>query len=195
MTSTIHNSHSSKLTHKLHDVMVRLAITRPHFDPDVFIQQQSLLHNGANLAEISHGLTVDAIAATTRKSVSAGVAGSSAAAAYSTHAPSSPAMSSIAGHRVSNAPAPRAREDSSERTHALNATRSHDTMSMLSKRSSVPSMSIADTSFDRSMVPAHKEYLARIGFGGFGRAITFDGNTVQWRELAELTSMVVDQML
>ncbi|KAJ1799798.1 Ras GTPase activating protein ira2 [Coemansia sp. RSA 2399] len=198
MTSTIHNSHSSKLTHKLHDVMVRLAITRPHFDPDVFIQQQSLLHNGANLAEISHGLTVDAIAATTRKSVSAAAAGSSAVAAavaYSTHAPSSPAMSSIAGHRVSNAPPARTREDSSERTHALNATRSHDTMSMLSKRSSVPSMGIADSSFDRSMVPAHKEYLARIGFGGFGRAIAFDGNTVQWRELAELTSMVVDQML
>ncbi|KAJ2553920.1 Ras GTPase activating protein ira2, partial [Coemansia sp. RSA 1933] len=195
MSSTIHNSHSSKLTHKLHDIMVRLAITRPHFDPDVFIQQQSLLHNGANLADISHGLTVDAIAATTtttRKSVSA-VAGSGVA--YSMHAPSSPAMSSIAGHRASNAPPPRAREDSSDRTHALNSTRSHDTMSMLSKRSSVPSMGHADTSFDRCMVPAHKEYLARIGFAGFGRAIAFDGNMAQWRELSELTSLVVDQML
>ncbi|KAJ2126845.1 hypothetical protein IW136_006566, partial [Coemansia sp. RSA 678] len=34
LTSSITNSHSSKLTHMLHDVMVRLAITRPNFDPD-----------------------------------------------------------------------------------------------------------------------------------------------------------------
>ncbi|KAJ2377286.1 hypothetical protein GGI05_006888, partial [Coemansia sp. RSA 2603] len=72
MSTTMNNSHNSKLTHKLHDVMVRLAIVRPHFDPDLFIQQQSLLQqkNGGsgNLADIAHSLTVEAIASTTRKS-------------------------------------------------------------------------------------------------------------------------------
>ncbi|KAJ2518205.1 Ras GTPase activating protein ira2 [Coemansia sp. RSA 1939] len=205
MSSTIHGgsygASGSKLTHKLHDVMVRLAITRPHFDPDVFIQQQSLLHPGtgtANLADVAHGLTVEAVAATTtntRKSVGA-VAGAVSGTA--------------ASHRVSNAPPARGRDDSSDRTHALNSTRSHETMSMLSRRSSSHSVSGMNnqhghnnnnhnsshgSSFDRSMVPAHKDYLARIGFGGFGRVIAFDGNMAQWRELAELTSLVVDQML
>ncbi|KAJ2745925.1 hypothetical protein H4S06_005281, partial [Coemansia sp. BCRC 34490] len=163
--------------------------------------QQSLLHPGtgaANLADVAHGLTVEAVAATTtntRKSVGA-VAGAVSGTA--------------ASHRVSNAPPARGRDDSSDRTHALNSTRSHETMSMLSRRSSSHSVSGMNnqhghnnnnhnsshgSSFDRSMVPAHKDYLARIGFGGFGRVIAFDGNMAQWRELAELTSLVVDQML
>ncbi|KAJ1989019.1 Ras GTPase activating protein ira2 [Coemansia umbellata] len=203
MSSAIHNSHSSKLIHKLHDVMVRLAITRPHFDPDVFIQQQSLLHNGANLADIAHGLTVDAVAATTRKSVSAAVASSNAAAAaaaaaaYSALSPVSPSpvSSSIAGHRISNAPPARNREDSSERTNMLHNAQSQETMSMLSKQSSTHSIGNQDTSFERSMVPAHREYMGRIGFGGMGRVIVFGGSITQWRELAELASLVVDQML
>ncbi|KAI9502459.1 hypothetical protein BX070DRAFT_226203, partial [Coemansia spiralis] len=148
------------LIHKLHDVM-----------------QQSLLHNGANLADIAHGLTVDAVAATTRKSVSAAVASSNAAAAaaaaaaYSALSPVSPSpvSSSIAGHRISNAPPARNREDSSERTNMLHSAQSQETM---------------NTSFERSMVPAHREYMGRIGFGGMGRVI-----------LAELASLVVDQML
>ncbi|KAJ2251649.1 hypothetical protein GGH98_003247, partial [Coemansia sp. RSA 454] len=178
LTSSITNSHSSKLTHMLHDVMVRLAITRPNFDPDVFIQQQSLLHNTGNMADIAHSLTIDAIAATTRKSVSAFA-----------HAAPATAMPS----RVSNVPSPRVRDDSDRPIRV--STRSQDGVSMMSKQSSTPSLPIADSSFDRGMVPAHKEYLARIGFGGLGRAITFDGSMAQWRELAELASLVVDQML
>ncbi|KAJ2795767.1 hypothetical protein H4R20_005764 [Coemansia guatemalensis] len=188
LTSTMLNSQSSKLTHILHNVMVRLAITRPNFDPDVFIHQQSLLHNNpTTLADISHSLTIEAIAATTRKSVSAA----------HTHAPASPAIpaATAAGTRVSNLPPARVREDSSDRSHLRNSTaRSQDAASVLSKQSSTPSLANAD-SFDRSMVPAHKEYLARIGFGGLGRVISFDGGMSQWREMAELASLVVDQML
>ncbi|KAJ2813082.1 Ras GTPase activating protein ira2, partial [Coemansia furcata] len=197
MSSIMHNSHSSKLTHKLHDVMVRLAITRPHFDPDVFIQQQSLLQaNGATLADIAHSLTVDAIASTTRKSVSAAMAASSGVAAFSPHTPASPAINS---HRASSnavlPPPTRSREESSERPTLLSNVRSQDTMSMMSKQSSTPSLGSPESSFDRAMVPAHKEYLSRIGFGGLGRVIIFESNLVHWRELAELTSLVVDQML
>ncbi|KAJ2358870.1 Ras GTPase activating protein ira2 [Coemansia sp. RSA 2618] len=184
LTSSIVNSHSSKLTHMLHDVMVRLAITRPHFDPDVFIQQQSLLHNAGNMADIAHGLTIDAIAATTRKSVSN----------FAHAAPAAALPLPATAHRVSNAPPPRKREDSSERNIRA-STRSQDGVSMVSKQSSSPSLANNDSSFDRSMVPAHKEYLGRIGFGGLGRVIAFDGSMVQWRELAELASLVVDQML
>ncbi|KAJ2052417.1 hypothetical protein H4S04_001354 [Coemansia sp. S16] len=196
MSSTMHNSHSSKLTHKLHDVMVRLAITRPHFDPDVFIQQQSILQvAGATLADIAHSLTVDAIASTTRKSVSAAVAANSGVAAFSTPLPASPA---IANHRASSnaglPPPTRSREDSSERPTLISNVRSQDTMSMMSKQSS-SSLGSPESSFDRAMVPAHREYLARIGFGGLGRVIVFESNLSHWRELAELTSLVVDQML
>ncbi|KAJ1821439.1 Ras GTPase activating protein ira2 [Coemansia sp. RSA 2598] len=187
--STTMNSHNSKLTHKLHDVMVRLAIVRPHFDPDLFIQQQSLLQQQAGgtgaLTDIAHSLTVEAIAATTRKSV--GATGHVGAL--------SPTATGAASHRVSNAPPTRGREDSSDR-NPVSSTRSHDAASMMSKQSSTPSLGNPEgSSFDRSMVPAHKEYLARIGFGGLGRAIVFDGNMVQWRELSELASLVVDQML
>ncbi|KAJ2889505.1 hypothetical protein GGI21_006548, partial [Coemansia aciculifera] len=180
MSSTMHNSHSSRLTHKLHDVMVRLAITRPHFDPDVFIQQQSLLQaNGATLADIAHGLTIDSIASTTRKSVSAAVAAAHASAFSSPMTPASPA---IIGHRSSSnavlppPPPTRSREDSSERPTLISNVRSQDTMSMMSKHSSSPSLGSPESSFDRAMVPAHKEYLSRIGFGGLGRAIVFESN-------------------
>ncbi|KAJ2606891.1 Ras GTPase activating protein ira2 [Coemansia sp. RSA 1722] len=188
--STTMNSHNSKLTHKLHDVMVRLAIVRPHFDPDLFIQQQSLLQQqsggAGGLADIAHSLTVEAIAATTRKSVGAG--GGHVGAL-------SPTATGAVGHRVSNAPPTRGREDSSDR-NPVSSTRSQDTISMMSKQSSTPSLGNPEGStFDRSMVPAHKEYLSRIGFGGLGRVIVFEGNMVQWRELAELASLVVDQML
>ncbi|KAJ2741694.1 hypothetical protein GGI20_005013 [Coemansia sp. BCRC 34301] len=197
MSSTMHNSHSSKLTHKLHGVMVRLAITRPHFDPDVFIQQQCLLQaNGATLTDIAHSLTIDSIASTTRKSVSAAMAAANAGAFSSPLTPASPA---IAGHRSSSSavlpPPTRSREDSSERPSLINNVRSQDTMSMMSKHSSSPSLGSPESSFDRAMVPAHKEYLSRIGFGGLGRVIVFESNIVHWRELAELTSLVVDQML
>ncbi|KAJ2617135.1 Ras GTPase activating protein ira2 [Coemansia sp. RSA 1365] len=186
LNSTMINSHSSKLTHIMHNVMVRLAITRPNFDPDVFIHQQSLLHNNpTTLSDISHSLTIDAIAATTRKSVSA----------VHTHSSAIPAVPAAAGSRVSNLPPARVREDSSDRSHLRSSTgRSQDAASMLSKQSSSPSLAHAD-SFDRSMVPAHKEYLTRIGFGGLGRVISFDGGMTQWREMAELASLVVDQML
>ncbi|KAJ2748274.1 hypothetical protein GGI19_006186, partial [Coemansia pectinata] len=197
MSSIMHNNHSSKLTHKLHDVMVRLAITRPHFDPDVFIQQQGLLQAaGATLADIAHSLTVDAIASTTRKSVSAAVAASSGVAAFSS--PLIPASPAIANHRASSnavlPPPTRSREDSSERPTLISNVRSQDTMSMMSKQSS-SSLGSPESSFDRAMVPAHREYLSRIGFGGLGRVIVFESNLVHWRELAELTSLVVDQML
>ncbi|KAJ2481254.1 Ras GTPase activating protein ira2 [Coemansia sp. RSA 2320] len=180
MTSAMHSSHSSKLTHKLHDVMVRLVITRPHFDPDVFIQQQTLLQlssgtgvPAATLADIAHSLTVDAIASTTRKSV--GIV----------------------------PPPPRSREDSAERPSMLANVRSQDTISLVSKQSSSPSFAnnnigshhSPESSFDRAMVPAHREYLSRIGFGGLGRVIVFESSMPHWRELAELASLVVDQML
>ncbi|KAJ2855048.1 Ras GTPase activating protein ira2 [Coemansia erecta] len=198
--STTMNSHNSKLTHKLHDVMVRLAIVRPHFDPDMFIQQQSLLQQQSGaagaLADIAHSLTVEAIAATTRKSVGTTTSAATAAAGGGGHVGSlSPTATGAVGHRVSNAPPTRSREDSTDR-NPISSTRSQDTVSMMSKQSSNPSLGNPEaSSFDRSMVPAHKEYLARIGFGGLGRAIVFDGNMVQWRELAELASLVVDQML
>ncbi|KAJ2367770.1 hypothetical protein IW150_005585, partial [Coemansia sp. RSA 2607] len=122
-----------------------------------------------------------AIASTTRKSVGATAAGAAA-----------PATS----RRVSNAPPTRGREDSADRSTLLNSARSQDTASLMSKQSSTPSLGHHDgLSFDRSMVPAHKEYLSRIGFGGLGRVIVFDGNMIQWREMSELASLVVDQML
>ncbi|KAJ2723214.1 Ras GTPase activating protein ira2 [Coemansia sp. Benny D115] len=199
MSSTMHNSHSSKLTHKLHDVMVRLAIVRPHFDPDLFIQQQSLLQQSSgasgNLKDIAHSLTVEAIAATTRKSVGAPGAGVGYAMGHGPAGATATASSVSSSHRVSNAPPTRGREDSSDRPNILSSTRSQDAVSMMSKQSSTPSLGTSESSFDRSMVPAHKEYLTRIGFGGLGRVIVFENNMIQWREMSELASLVVDQML
>ncbi|KAJ1938372.1 Ras GTPase activating protein ira2, partial [Kickxella alabastrina] len=206
MSNMLHVSHNIKLTHKLHEVMVRLAITRPHFDPDLFIQQQSLIQqqNGGtgNLQDIANSLTVEAIAATTQRSMNSSGVGTGYAAGYvppgssPAAAAAAPISTSVASHRVSNAPPARIREDSSEKPNLFNSTRSQDAVSMMSKQSSTPSLGNGDAaSFDRSMVAAHREYLTRIGFSGLGRVILFDGGMNQWRELAELTSLVVDQML
>ncbi|KAJ1960437.1 Ras GTPase activating protein ira2 [Dipsacomyces acuminosporus] len=172
MSNVMHSTHSPKLIQKLHDIMVRLAITRPSFDPDVFIQQQRLLQQQQG------GGSGGAHASATRKSVSAN--------AYNPSTPVSPNMpSGSAVHRSSYIPPSRGHDDGSER----NST------SVMSAHSSSPSVSGPESSFDRSMVPAHKEYLTEIGFGGLGRAIAFETNPNYWKELAGLASMVVDNML
>ncbi|KAJ2760085.1 hypothetical protein IWQ56_005570, partial [Coemansia nantahalensis] len=120
-------------------------------------------------------------------SVSTGVAG------FGGHAPSSPALSTIAGNRASNLPPARARDDAADRNLRA-SSRSQDAASMMSRHSSTPSLLAGDT-FDRCMVAAHRDYLTRIGFGGLGHIASFEAAPHQWRELAELASLVVDQML
>lgn len=203
MSKSIRNSSSAKVTHKLHDIMVRIATNRPNFDPDMFIQQQALLQgkNGgvATLSDIAGSLTLDAVASTTapgRKSAS-----------QNAHMSTS-SSGAILGNRASNAQLPppsRSREDSGERPSRLGNALSQDAASVLSKQSSSPSLgngaiaggggSSDQHSFESAMVSGHKEYLGRIGFGGLGRVIVFDTNVNHWREMAELTSLVVDKML
>ncbi|KAJ2709386.1 Ras GTPase activating protein ira2 [Coemansia spiralis] len=179
LASSALNGPSARLAHLLHDVLTRLALTRPQFDPDA--AQLGPAHGD--------GLSLDTAAATAamRKSVSTGMAG------FGGHVPASPALSTMTGNRVSNLPPARIRDESADR-NVRASTRSQDAASMLSRHSSTPSL-LASDSFDRCMIPAHRDYLARIGFGGLGHIVSFDAIAFQWRELAELASLVVDQML
>ncbi|KAJ1936942.1 hypothetical protein EC988_008039 [Linderina pennispora] len=197
ISNMMHNSHSPKLTHKLHDIMVRLVVARPNFDPDVFIQQQRLLQHQPSSAESGSGHYDQSMG--TRKSLNAAItsAGSSStqatvgASTLNVTSPISPTMMQSSSHRASHAPPTRGRDDSGDRL----ISRITDESSVLSAQSSSPSLAVPETTFDRSIMPAHREYLAEIGFSGLGRAILFETNMNHWRELAELTSLLVDHIL